>query len=615
MQTQVRIAQPRPSTAQTKAKAAARESGGAAAALLARTHSAAGRAEMEAFAKCVLMEMEAIDDGNLALSTMPPAAAAAALLHSLANAPRNAVAQARRFSPQKYGAAPPPQGPVMPPRTSSFVHLSAKGSSSQPTLTHPELQRSLSGSDLTRRRIERAISAYALRRAYVEERVTPLYNFKALAKPPAAPRCDPPQYALMEEAYGAARVRQRNRAPTDAKRERFMVEDPFPPPLEGDSAEWEYGQEQHQHYQAQQYQQQYQQHYPQQPQQLQKQQQRQQEQQQQQQRAVRSSSVQRHDERSPRRSTQSVAISGNQWQSVELSPQRSPRPTITPPRPRSSGPSSVVSASLQNLQLWPPAPAPLPVHPKTGLDRFGTGSPARASSNELPVMASRPGTASRPPSRGGGFSLSGPPSRRPHTAEAAPLSVEGCYSEPSSRPPSAAPGTAAHVAQHDWPAAAPSRPASANVGEADLSHPRMSAAVSASTAVEELDALASSRPAVEAAPAASSGLSQSRPSSSGLRPVRINRRWVHTAPSRPVRRSTIQTGADSPWMPFLAPMRSKQSADDPAVDPRLLTSASVVSIDTGIEPALNSSSVGNALKATHQMHHQAVPVPGGWSID
>ena len=310
MQTQVRFAQPRPSTAQTKAKAAARESGGAAAALLARTHSAAGRAEMEAFAKCVLMEMEAIDDGNLALSTVPSAAAAAALLHSLANAPRNAVAQARRFSPQKY--------------------LSAKGSSSQPTLTHPELQRSLSGSDLTRRRIERAISAYALRRAYVEERVTPLYNFKALAKPPAAPRCDPPQYALMEEAYGAARVRQRNRAPTDAKRERFMVEDPFPPPLEGDSAEWEYGQEQHQHYQAQQYQQQYQQHYPQ---QLQKQQQRQQEQQQQQQRAVRSSSAQRHDERSPRRSTQSVAISGNQWQSVELSPQRSPRPTITPPRP------------------------------------------------------------------------------------------------------------------------------------------------------------------------------------------------------------------------------------------------------------------------------------------
>jgi hypothetical protein len=54
-------------------------------------------------------------------------------------------------------------------------------------------------------------------------------------------------------------------------------------------------------------------------------------------------------------------------------------------------------------------------------------------------------------------------------------------------------------------------------------------------------------------------------------------------------------------------MRSKQSADDPAVDPRLLTSASVVSI----EPALNSSSVGNALTATHQ----AVPVPGGWSID
>ena len=250
----MRAAQPRPSTAQ-KAKAAARESGGAAAALLARTHSAAGRAEMEAFAKCVLMEMEAID-GNLALSTMPSAAAAAALLHSLANAPRNAVAQARRFSPQKYGAAPPPQGPVMPPRTSSFVHLSAKGSSSQPTLTHPELQRSLSGSDLTRRRIERAISVYALRRAYVEERVTPLYNFRALAKPPAAPRCDPPQYALVEEAYSAARVRQRNRAPTDAKRERIIEEDPFPPPFECASAEWEYGQEQHQHYQEQQYQQQ-----------------------------------------------------------------------------------------------------------------------------------------------------------------------------------------------------------------------------------------------------------------------------------------------------------------------------------------------------------------------
>eukprot|EP00900_Chrysochromulina_parva_P013592 jgi/Chrpa1/22233/Chrysochromulina_OHIO_Genome00012820-RA len=599
----MRAAQPRPSTA-AKAKAAARESGGAAAALLARTHSAAGRAEMEAFAKCVLMEMEAID-GNLALSTMPSAAAAAALLHSLANAPRNAVAQARRFSPQKYGAAPPPQGPVMPPRTSSFVHLSAKGSSSQPTLTHPELQRSLSGSDLTRRRIERAISVYALRRAYVEERVTPLYNFRALAKPPAAPRCDPPQYALVEEAYSAARVRQRNRAPTDAKRERIMEEDPFPPPFECASAEWEFGQEQHQHYQEQQYQQQ------------QYQQQQQQQQQQQPQRAVRSSSAQRHDERSPRRSSQSVAISGNQWQSVELSPQRSPqrspRPTITPPRPRSSGPSSVVAASLQNLQLWPPATAPLPVHPKTGLDRFGNGSSARASSNELPAMTSRPGTASRPPSRGGGFSLSGPPSRRPHTAEAAPLSVEGCYSEPSSRPPSAAPVTAAHVAQHDWPSAAPSRPASANVW-ADVSHPRRSAALSAATAEEDLDALASSKPAVnsskpvvEAAPAAPSGLSQSRPSSSGLRPVRINRRWVHTAPSRPVRRSTLQTSSDSPWMPFLAPMRSKQSADDPAVDPRLLTSASVVSI----EPALNSSSVGNALTATHQ----AVPVPGGWSID
>jgi hypothetical protein len=424
--------------------------------------------------------------------------------------------------------------------------------------------------------------------------VTPLYNFRALAKPPAAPRCDPPQYALVDEAYGAARVRQRNRAPTDAKRERIMEEDPFPPPFECALAECEHGQEQHQHYQEQQYQQQYQQ------------QQYQQQQQQQQQRAVRSSSAPRHDERSPRRSSQSVAISGNQWQSVELSPQRSPRPTITPPRPRSSGPSSVVAASLQNLQLWPPATAPLPVHPKTGLDRFGIGSSARASSNELPAMTSRPGTASRPPSRGGGFSLSGPPSRRPHTAEAAPLSVEGCYSEPSSRPPSAALVTAAHVAQHDWPSAAPSRPASANVW-ADMSHPRRSAALSASTAEEDLDALASSKPAVEAAPAASSGLSQPRPSSSGLRPVRINRRWVHTAPSRPVRRSTIQTGSDSPWMPFLAPMRSKQSADDPAVDPRLLTSASVVSI----EPVLNSSSIGNALTATHQ----AVPVPGGWSID